>query len=238
MLRVQDLRVDYERVRAVRGLSLTVNEGEAVGVVGPNGAGKSTTLSVIAGMKRPTNGVVSFEGKDITGLSPERVVRLGVSLVPEGRHIFGRLTVYENLRLGATIRGLSAARGDIDRLLERFPVLQTYLHSPAGRLSGGEQQQLAIARALLSRPKLLLLDEPSMGLSPLMVELLFEILGELHDDGVTILLVEQNVRKTIEFADRTYILANGVIDTEGPRETLLDERVEQAYFGTDMAGSR
>jgi branched-chain amino acid transport system ATP-binding protein len=233
MLRVDDLRVHYGRITALRGVSFHVDEGEVVGMIGPNGAGKTTTLSTIVGFVAPAGGSVELEGRSIVGDAPERIVRRGITLVPEGRRIFSTLTIEENLLMGATIRRREAGP-DIERLLERFPVLEKYFRQAAGKLSGGEQQQLAIARALLSRPKLLLLDEPSLGLSPLMVDLVFEVLDGLRQEGVTILLVEQNARRTLEFADRTYVLRNGVIELEGTRASLREleqGEMEAAFLG-------
>jgi branched-chain amino acid transport system ATP-binding protein len=233
VLVVRDLHVHYGRTAALRGISLEVGAKEIVGLIGPNGAGKSTTLGAITGTVPVTEGRIELESRSIVGQPPERIVRSGVALVPEGRHIFGSLTVQENLRLGATVHGdRSAIEREIERVVQQFPVLGTYYASSAGRLSGGEQQQLAIARALLSRPRLLLLDEPSLGLAPLVVERVFDTLAELHADGVTILLVEQVARRTVRFADRTYILRNGTIALAGTREELLETAdLEAAYLG-------
>ena len=233
MLEIDELHVSYGRVPALKGISLVVEKGEIVALVGPNGAGKSTTLSTVFGLVRPDSGSISLEGKPLRGMPPERIVRLGLALVPEGRHIFGTLTVGENLLLGTTPRpDRRAFRDELGEIFARFPILETYFDSPAGRLSGGEQQQLAIARALLSRPRLLLLDEPSLGLAPLMVDLVFEILGELRDEGVTVLLVEQNATRTVEFADRTYVLRDGVVRHSGTRDELVGRLdLAHAYLG-------
>ena len=233
MLKIENLHVHYGRIAAVRGISLHVDEGEIVTLVGPNGAGKSTTLLAIVGMARPTSGGISFGSDSLVGESPEKIVRRGISLVPEGRRIHATLTVEENLRLGATVRNDRAAvRADLDDVLNRFPILGTYLHNPAGKLSGGEQQQLAIARALLSRPRLLLLDEPSLGLAPLLVDLVFESLEKLRTEGMTILLVEQNAMRAVELADRAYVLRTGTIELEGARDELLETAdFEAAYLG-------
>lgn len=222
MLRLSDVWIHYGRIGAVQGLSLEVNEGEFVGVVGHNGAGKTTMLHAISGVLQPTSGAITFLGESIAGLPPDRILRAGISLVPENRRIFGRLTVGENLKIGTTGRTDRAGAGaDIDRMLERFPVLGHYRDRSGAKLSGGEQQQLAIARALLARPKLLLLDEPTLGLAPLMVDRVFEILAELKQEGVTILLVEQNAARTIEVADRTYVLrSGGRIEFHGTAEEL------------------
>jgi branched-chain amino acid transport system ATP-binding protein len=233
MLEIDELHVSYGRVPALKGISLVVEKGEIVALVGPNGAGKSTTLSTVFGLVRPDSGSISLEGKSLRGMPPERIVRLGLALVPEGRHIFNTLTVAENLELGATARkDRAAVRADVGALLERFPVLERYYKSPAGRLSGGEQQQLAIARALLSRPRLLLLDEPSLGLAPVVIDVVFDVLAELRDEGVTILLVEQNAARAIELADRSYVLRTGQISLAGTRDELQDTAdLETAYLG-------
>jgi branched-chain amino acid transport system ATP-binding protein len=222
LLTLRDLHVHYGRIAAVQGLSLDVNEGELVGLVGHNGAGKTTTLMTITGVLRPSRGSIAFEGRRIDGQAPDRILRRGISLVPENRRIFARLTVGENLRIGTTARrDRRAAEADVKAMTERFPVLGTAWDKPGSQLSGGEQQQLAIARALLSRPRLLLLDEPTLGLAPLMVDRVFEILQELKREGVTILLVEQNAMRTIEVADRTYVLrAGGRVQYHGTAEEL------------------
>ncbi|HZR93968.1 MAG TPA: ABC transporter ATP-binding protein [Gaiellaceae bacterium] len=234
MLKITDLSVNYGRVRAVQHLSLEVNEGELVGLVGHNGAGKTTTLMTVTGVLKPVSGDILFEGRSIVGMSPDAILRLGISLVPEGRRIFGRLTVGENLKIGTTARrDRRRADEDIKRLLERFPVLQRDWSKSGAKLSGGEQQQLAIARALLAKPKLLLLDEPTLGLAPLMVDRVFEILEELKREGSTILLVEQNAARTIEVADRTYVMrSGGRIEFHGTAEELAQRGdFETAYIG-------
>src|SRR4051812_34446607 len=211
---------------------MEIAAGEAVALVGPNGAGKTTTLSAICGLIRPAGGSINFEGRDIGGHSTEKLVRQGISLVPEGRQIFATLTVEENLRLPAADLGRAEATEAIEAELKRFPFLRDRLSHPAGGLSGGQQQQLAIARALLCRPRLLLLDEPSLGLAPLMIDLVFEILAELRDEGVTILLVEQNAARAVELADRSYVLRTGSISFSGSRERLLaQEDFAAAYLG-------
>ncbi len=234
MLELQELSVSYGRIAAVQSLSLEVKQGEFVGVVGHNGAGKSTTLMTIAGALRPVSGDVLFEGKSLVGLLPDEILRRGIALVPEGRRIFGRLSVGENIRIGATIRkDRKGVDEDIRNALERFPVLKRYWNTSGAKLSGGEQQQLAIARALVSRPKLLLLDEPTLGLAPLMVDRVFDILEELHAGGTTILLVEQNAARTIEMADRTYVLrTGGRIQFHGTAAELAQiGDFETAYIG-------
>jgi branched-chain amino acid transport system ATP-binding protein len=218
MLELDRIDVRYGRLAAVQNVSLRVGEGEFVGVIGPNGAGKSSTLHAVAGLVRVSSGTVSFEGRVLNSLAPENVVRLGIGLVPEGRHILASLTVAENLDVGMTAaRDRRDARKREQRLLERFPVLGKYYRSSAGTLSGGEQQQLAIARALVAGPRLLLLDEPSLGLAPLIVDQVFDTLQELRAEGVTVLLVEQNATRTVEVADRTYVLRTGQIVLEGSR---------------------
>ena len=218
---------------AVKGISIEVNQGEAVSIVGPNGAGKSTTLNTIAGLLRPSAGKILLEGRSIGGMTPEEIVRLGVGLVPEGRRIFGTLSVAENLQLGTTIRaGRADLNSDLDNVLERFPILKEYYKTQAGRLSGGEQQQLAIARTLLGRPRLILLDEPSLGLAPMMVSRVFDILDEVRAEGVTVLLVEQAAKRAVEFATRSYFLRSGAIALEGKREELIGSvDFAEAYLG-------
>ena len=233
MLRLGDLTVHYGRVAAVQHLSLNVEQGELVGLVGHNGAGKSTTLWTITGVVRPTSGELAFQGRSIVGLSPDAILRLGIALVPENRRIFSRLTVGENLRIGTSARRDRRRDEDVRAMCERFPVLGRCFDRRASTLSGGEQQQLAIARALLSRPKLLLLDEPTLGLAPLIVDQVFEILQELRREGVTILLVEQNAARTIEVADRTYVMrSGGRIAFQGTAEELAKVgNFETAYIG-------
>lgn len=233
MLKVDDLHISYGSIAAVRGVSLDVAEGEAIGIIGPNGAGKSSTLKAIVGLLRPKAGTIEFEGSSLLGASPDAIVRRGVALVPEGRQIFGTLTVAENLRLGrAARRNGTDLAAELDRVLELFPVLGQYYRSSAGKLSGGEQQQLAIARALILNPRLLLLDEPSLGLAPQVVQLVFEVLERLRAQGTTILLVEQIAARTIAFADRTYILRTGRVMLSGSREELQQRQdLADLYMG-------
>ena len=236
MLKITDLSVNYGRVRAVQNLSLEVGDGELVGLVGHNGAGKTTTLLTVTGSLRPAGGEILLDGKRLVGRSPDAVLRAGVALVPEGRRIFGRLTVGENLKIGASSRRDRRQVGqDMERMLERFPVLRRDWNKSGAKLSGGEQQQLAIARALLSRPRLLLLDEPTLGLAPLMVDRVFEILEELRKDGVTMLLVEQNAARTVEIADHTYVMrSGGRIEFHGTAEELARRAdFETAYIGME-----
>ena len=234
MLEVNELSVSYGRINAVQALTISVAEGEFVGLVGHNGAGKSTTLLTVTGTLRPAGGDVLFDGKSIVGLAPDEILRRGIALVPEGRRIFGRLSVGENLKIGATTRkDKKGVEEDMRKILDRFPVLQRYWNKSGAKLSGGEQQMLAIGRALLSRPRLLLLDEPTLGLAPLMVDRVFEILDDLHKEGTTILLVEQTAARTIEVADRTYVLrSGGRIQFQGTSEELAKMGdFETAYIG-------
>ena len=234
MLTVERLMIRYGPITAVRDVSLHVDAGEVVGVIGPNGAGKTSTLSAIFGLVRPAGGTIDFEGRSLVGLTPESVVRRGIALVPEGRHIFGTLTVGENLLLGTTPRpDRRAFRDELGEIFARFPILETYFDSPAGRLSGGEQQQLAIARALLSRPRLLLLDEPSLGLAPLLVAQIMGLVRKLADTlGLAVLLVEQNARSALSIADRGVVLNLGrVVADQEPEQLTADERLRHAYLG-------
>ncbi len=233
-LEVNRLEVRYGPVPALRGASLKVAAGEIVGLVGPNGAGKSTMLQAVMGALPVFSGSVSFEGRSLVGTPTERIVRQGIALVPEGRHIFNDLTVEENLRLGlvgrASEEGLAADREWVNGL---FPVVHEFRHRQAGLLSGGQQQQLAIARALLSRPRLLLLDEPSLGLAPSVVQTVWRALGEIRSNGVTILLVEQRAQITVSFADRTYVLGDGSVKMQlTPKDAEDTDRMVEAYFGS------
>ena len=231
LLEVRGLTARYGPVVAVRDVDLRVGEGEIVALLGANGAGKTTTLMSIVGLHRARSGSIELDGREIGHLPAEKVVRHGVSLAPEGRRIFARLTVAENLRIGAAAAGRDDDRRD--RLLELFPVLRERLRLPAASLSGGEQQQLAIARALMSGPKLLLLDEPTLGLAPKLVRLVFDLIARLRDEeGVTILLVEQNVHQALACCDRAYLMRVGTVETEGtPEELRRDRRVQAAYLG-------
>jgi branched-chain amino acid transport system ATP-binding protein len=232
MLTLEDVHVHYGPIAALKGISMHIAEGEVVALVGPNGAGKSTTINSIIGIVRPSGGAIDFDGEPVIGVAPERLVGRGIGLVPEGRRIFGTLTVAENLRLGATSRAdKSTVDEEIERVLTRFPILENYYKSHADRLSGGEQQQLAIARALLSKPRLLLLDEPSFGLAPKMIDLVFETLGELKAEGATVLLVEQAAARAVAFADRSYVLNTGEIVHSGSREELAKQDLAELYLG-------
>ena len=233
MLKVSDLHVSYGNVSALRGVSIEVQAGEIVAVIGPNGAGKSTLLLTIAGVVKPARGAVMLEDNSILGIAPERLVTRGLSLVPEGRHIFASMTVAENIRLGGTGRQDKAAIAqDRDRVLAMFPILQQRLQQKAGQLSGGEQQMLAIARAIMARPRLLLIDEPSLGLAPLIVNQVYEAVSALRDGGVTVLVVEQNVHRALAVADRTYVMNSGSVTMAGRSSELKTaEGFQEAYFG-------
>lgn len=233
MLSIRDLTVTYGRVPAVRAVNLDVDEGEIVALLGANGVGKSSTLLAVAGAHRPDSGEIHFDGQSLVGLKPEEIVRRGVGLVPEGRALFARLTVEENLRLGLTTRRRRERKPrGYDYVYELFPVLKELARRPAGRLSGGEQQQLAIARTLLCRPKLLLLDEPSLGLAPVVIDRVFATLADLRESGVTILLVEQNATRTAKLADRIYLMQSGRIVVEGPAAAVTaSETFHKIYLG-------
>jgi branched-chain amino acid transport system ATP-binding protein len=233
VLEIRDLHVHYGSIRAVRGISLEVKEREAVALIGANGAGKTTLLNSISGFLRPRQGKILFRGEEVQGLSPSAVVSRGIIQVPEGRSILTRMTVMENLEMGAYLRPKGAElRGDLERILERFPRLKERKHQLGGTLSGGEQQMLAIGRALLAKPRILLLDEPSMGLSPIMVKEVFRIIRDIRSAGATLLLVEQNARMALREADRGYVLENGAVVLQERAEDLLKSRlVQEAYLG-------
>ncbi len=233
MLRLEDVHAQYGAIVALHGVSIDVREGELVALIGANGAGKSTLLSTIAGVLRPHQGRIEFRGESLVGLVPERIVRRGLAMVPENREIFPALTVEENLRLGAYIRkDRDEFQADLEHMFALFPILQERFTQPAGTLSGGEQQQLAIARALMSHPDLLMLDEPSLGLAPKIVEQVFELIQHLHEDGMTILLVEQNVSLTLEIADRAYVLNMGAVQAAGtPAELRENVDLASVYLG-------
>jgi branched-chain amino acid transport system ATP-binding protein len=234
MLQIEDLHAKYGNIEALHGVSLNVREGETVALIGANGAGKTTLLKAISGLLRPSAGTVKFCGARIDRLPAERIVQRGMAHVPEGRRIFPRHTVDVNLEMGAYVRSDRAQiREDIEKLLnDQFPPLKARRSRPAGLLSGGEQQMLAICRALLSRPTFLLMDEPSMGLAPLLVNEIFRIIETLRKEGKTILLVEQNAKKALKASNRAYVLESGRIVLEGPSSELLhDERVRKAYLG-------
>jgi branched-chain amino acid transport system ATP-binding protein len=233
MLTLQDVRVFYGAIQAVKGISLDVRERELVTIVGANGAGKTTTLRTISGIYRPTTGSITFEGRNLAALPSHDIVALGISQSPEGRQIFGSLSVRDNLLLGATRRADRASIGqELDYLVSLFPVLGERMNQSGGTLSGGEQQMLAIARALMAKPRLLLLDEPSLGLAPMLVNRIFAVISRLKETGVTILLVEQNARKALEIADRAYVMETGRIILAGDaRELAANPEIEKAYLG-------
>jgi len=233
MLEVSDLRVSYGLVEALHGLSMAVGEGEIVTVIGANGAGKSTLLKTICGILKPRSGTISYLGAVTSGLPSSELVRRGVALVPEGRHVFPDMTVRENLDLGAYYRHKKAEiSDDLERVLHTFPVLQERLRTPAGFLSGGQQQMLAIGRAMMSRPRLLMLDEPSLGLAPLIVQQIGRIISDLNRTGATILLVEQNARMALKLAHRAYVLATGRVVRSGAGSELVnDPAVKESYLG-------
>ncbi len=233
LLRVNDLHVYYGAIHAIKGISLEVHENEIVTLIGANGAGKSTTLNTIAGLLKPRQGTVELHGAVLNGLGASKIVPKGLSLCPEGRRIFQQMTVKENLEMGAYSRDPAEIPASLDEMFQRFPRLKERERQIAGTLSGGEQQMLAMARALMSRPKLLMLDEPSMGLAPILVEQIFDIITELHQSGVTILLVEQNAQMALAVADRAYVMETGVITMQGPAQELLhNDAVQKAYLGS------
>ncbi|MBQ7836304.1 MAG: ABC transporter ATP-binding protein [Clostridia bacterium] len=233
LLEVKDLEVCYGVIRALRGISFDVNEGEIVTLIGANGAGKTTTMQSVVGLISKNGGKVTFDGHDITKTPCHKIVHMGMTQVPEGRRIFQELTVYENLLMGAySIKDQSGFKNDIDAIYTRFPRLAERRNQIAGTLSGGEQQMLAMGRAIMSHPKLLMLDEPSMGLSPLLVDQVFEIIKDINKDGTTILLVEQNAGKSLAISDRAYVLENGSIVLSGTGSDLAaSEMVRKAYLG-------
>lgn len=233
MLEIKNLSVFYGDAQALKDISLEVAEGSLVALVGANGAGKSTTLSTVAGLLKPRSGSVTFMDHSLAGMRPKEIVELGISLVPEGRWLFGKMTVFENLELGAyTPRARKSKADSVERVLTLFPDLKPRLQEPAMVLSGGQQQMLAIARALMSQPKLLMLDEPSLGLAPLMVDVMFDVFETLHSQGVTILLVEQNIQQSLELAQMGYVIKTGSISLSGTgAELLKDEGVCRAFLG-------
>ena len=233
LLSIEKLQVAYGGIRAVKGIDLEVRPGELVCLIGANGAGKTTTLRAITGIVRPAAGAVRYDGADISRMKPHEIARRGLALVPEGRGVFAQLTIEENLAMGAYARRDSGAvAADVERAFTLFPRLKERRRQTAGTLSGGEQQMLAIARAMMSRPKLLLLDEPSMGLAPLMVEKIFDVIRTIAGEGVTLLLVEQNARLALEVSHRAYVLEGGLVTLTGEGKTLLhDPRIREAYLG-------
>jgi len=234
-LEVADVEVRYGAIRALKGISFTAEPGEIVALLGANGAGKTTTQKTVSGMLRPTLGSITLDGRRIDGIAAHELISLGVCHVPEGRHVFPRMTVEENLEIGA-FRFKRTDQADLDHVLELFPLLRERYQQHAGTLSGGEQQMLAIARALMGKPRLLLLDEPSMGLAPLIVAQIFDIIREINTSGVTVLLVEQNAVQALNLANRGYVLETGDIVLSGSgAELLADDRVRAAYLGEELA---
>ena len=235
ILELREIHVFYGSIEALKGISIDVRDGEIVTLIGANGAGKSTTLRAINGLNHPRSGTISFEGKNITSESPHNVVHMGISQSPEGRRLFPRMSVIENLEMGAYQRSdRTGIKESIDRVFELFPRLAERRNQKAGTMSGGEQQMCAIGRALMAQPKLLMLDEPSMGLAPIFVEKIFEIIQEINQQGTTILLVEQNALMALDVADRGYVMETGTIALSGDAKALReDEKVKQTYLGVD-----
>ena len=231
MLKVENLKVNFGGIEAVKGISFEVSEGEIVTLIGSNGAGKSTTLRAISGLVKPSDGKIVFEGEDITKLGTSEIVSRGITLCPEGRRIFPDLTVIENIRIGAYLRNDDLSQ-DIEKCHRLFPILKEREKQLAGTLSGGEQQMLAVARSLMSRPKIMMLDEPSLGLAPLIVKDIFNILKEINEEGVTILLIEQNANMALRLADKAYVLETGTIAMKGTGKELLDNpKIKESYLG-------
>lgn len=232
VLKIENLKVSYGGIEAVRGISFDVKAGEIVTLIGANGAGKSSTLRTISGLVKPVDGRVIFEGEDITAKNPTIIVSKGLVMVPEGRRIFPNLTVLENLKVGAYLRKDDLSR-DLEMVYSYFPRLKERSWQAGGTLSGGEQQMLAVGRALMARPKLLMMDEPSLGLAPIVVQGIFEIIKQIHEAGTTVLLIEQNANMALHVADRAYVIENGMIAMEGTgKELLEDEKVRAAYLGS------
>ena len=232
MLKVDDINVYYGSIHAIKGISFEVKQGEIVTLIGANGAGKSTILKTVSGLLRSKTGSINFLDKNISSVAPHKIVKQGLAHVPEGRRIFLQMSVEENLEMGAFTQGGKGVDEDLERVYEQFPRLKERRKETAGTLSGGEQQMLAMGRALMSRPKLLMLDEPSMGLAPILVEQIFEIIKSLHDAGTTILLVEQNAQMALSVADRAYVLETGTITLSGTGEELIrSDEIRKAYLG-------
>ncbi|MBO0412787.1 ABC transporter ATP-binding protein [Enterococcus hulanensis] len=232
MLKIENLSVHYGMIQAVRDVSFEVNQGEIVSLIGANGAGKTTILRTISGLNQPSKGTITFEGSPIQKKAPRRIVAQGISQVPEGRHVFPGLTVLENLEMGAYLRKDSDIQEDYEHIYEKFPILKERLNQDASTLSGGEQQMLAMGRALMSKPRLLLLDEPSMGLAPIFIQEIFNIIQEIQKQGTTVLLIEQNAKMALSIADRGYVLETGKVVLSGTGQELLEsEEVKKAYLG-------
>lgn len=233
MLQIKDLQVYYGVIQAIKGISFEVNEGEIIALIGANGAGKTTILHTVSGLIPAKTGSVEFEGKELTKTAPHKIVQMGMAHVPEGRRVFQELTVFENLKLGAyTRKDKAEIEQSLKMVYERFPRLEERKKQVAGTLSGGEQQMLAMGRALMSKPKIILMDEPSMGLSPLLVSEIFDIIKSINESGTTVLLVEQNAKKALSIADRAYVLETGNIVLEGAAKDLMnDDSIKKAYLG-------
>lgn len=233
LLEIENLAVSYGGIEAIKGISFHVDEGQIVTLIGANGAGKSTTLRTISSIVKPISGTIRFDGVDITSMKPKEIVRKGLVLVPEGRRVFANLTVYENLYMGAYLNDdFNAVKEDIERMYALFPILKERSWQLSGTLSGGEQQMLAVARALMSRPKMLMMDEPSLGLAPLVVKSIFDIIQKINSEGTTILLIEQNANAALKIADYGYVMETGRIAFSGTgKDLLLDDRVRTAYLG-------
>ncbi|AOJ25598.1 MULTISPECIES: ABC transporter ATP-binding protein [Burkholderia] len=233
MLKIKGLQVNYGGIQAVKGVDMEVRQGELVTLIGANGAGKTTTMKAITGLKPYSAGDIEYDGKSIKGIPPHELLKRGLAMVPEGRGIFARMSIIENMQMGAYLRNdTEQIKKDVDRMFGFFPRLKERASQLAGTLSGGEQQMLAMSRAILSKPKLLLLDEPSMGLSPIMVEKIFEVVREISKEGITVLLVEQNARLALQAADRGYVMDSGTVTMEGDAKQMLDDpKVRAAYLG-------
>lgn len=232
MLTIENLSVHYGVIQAVRDVSFNVKQGEIVSLIGANGAGKTTILRTISGLNRPSNGTITFEGQQIQKMLPQKIVASGLCQVPEGRHVFAGLTVQENLEMGAFLRKDGELKQDYEMIFERFPILKERKNQDAATLSGGEQQMLAMGRALMSKPRLLLLDEPSMGLAPIFIQEIFNIIKEINKQGTTVLLIEQNAKMALSIADRGYVLETSEVVLSGPGKELLEsEEVKKAYLG-------
>ncbi|MDT2673033.1 ABC transporter ATP-binding protein [Enterococcus dongliensis] len=232
MLKIENLSVHYGMIQAVKDVSFEVKEGEIVSLIGANGAGKTTILRTISGLNHPSKGTITFEGAQIQKKAPRKIVAQGISQVPEGRHVFSGLTVLENLEMGAYLRKDSEMQKDYEHIYEKFPILKERLNQDASTLSGGEQQMLAMGRALMSKPRLLLLDEPSMGLAPIFIQEIFNIIQEIQKQGTTVLLIEQNAKMALSIADRGYVLETGKVVLSGTGQELLEsEEVKKAYLG-------
>lgn len=231
MLKIENLKVNYGGIEAVKGISFDIKQGEIVTLIGANGAGKSTTLRTISSLVKPASGSINFLGNDITGIPAHQIVKAGITLCPEGRHIFPDMTVLENIKIGAYLRNDNLDK-DIEKVYDLFPILKERNWQLAGTLSGGEQQMLAVARGLMSNPKLMMLDEPSLGLAPLVVKDIFNVITEINKTGVTILLVEQNANMALKIADRAYVLETGRITMQGTGKELIEnEKIIEAYLG-------